>query len=101
MGSAPYPHPPPPPSFAFPRLTSLAGALAEVDEALRRKQAAEAEAADRMLTDVVGPEEVATVVSKWTGIPVNKLQASGRRDGDARDGDGGMGRCMGCSGYVQ
>ena len=60
-----------------PRLRCCrAGALAEVDEALRRKQKAEAEAADRMLTDVVGPEEVAAVVSKWTGIPVTKLQAS-------------------------
>ena len=28
-----------------------------------------------MLSDTVGPEEIATVVSKWTGVPVNKLQA--------------------------
>lgn len=49
------------------------GALAEVEEALKRKQA-EARRSDRMLSDTVGPEEIATVVSKWTGIPVNKLQ---------------------------
>ncbi|KAI7843936.1 hypothetical protein COHA_002475 [Chlorella ohadii] len=53
------------------------GALAEVEEALKRKQA-EARRSDRMLSDTVGPEEIATVVSKWTGIPVNKLQASDR-----------------------
>ncbi|PRW56139.1 chaperone 1 [Chlorella sorokiniana] len=53
------------------------GALAEVEEALKSKQA-EARRADRMLSDTVGPEEIATVVSKWTGIPVNKLQASDR-----------------------
>ena len=53
------------------------GALAEVAEALARKQAA-ARKSDRMLSDVVGPEEVATVVSKWTGIPVTKLQATDR-----------------------
>lgn len=53
------------------------GALAEVTEALQRRQV-EARKADRMLSEVVGPEEVATVVSKWTGIPVNKLQATDR-----------------------
>ncbi|EFN58888.1 hypothetical protein CHLNCDRAFT_56016 [Chlorella variabilis] len=53
------------------------GALAEVEDLLRRKQA-EARKADRMLSDTVGPGEIATVVSKWTGIPVTKLQASDR-----------------------
>lgn len=42
------------------------GALAEVEEALKAKQA-EARRSDRMLSDQVGPEEIATVVSKWTG----------------------------------
>lgn len=51
------------------------GGLAEVEDLLLRKQA-EARTADRMLSDTVGPEEIATVVSKWTGVPVNKLQAS-------------------------
>lgn len=53
------------------------GALAEVTEALAKRQA-EAKSADRMLSDVVGPEEVAAVVSKWTGIPVTKLQSTDR-----------------------
>eukprot|EP00887_Chlorella_sp_A99_P002690 scaffold6.g2690.t1 len=53
------------------------GALAEVEEALKRRQA-EARTSDHMLSDVVGPEDIATVVSKWTGIPVNKLTASDR-----------------------
>lgn len=26
-----------------------------------------------MLTEVVGPEQIADIVSKWTGIPVTKL----------------------------
>lgn len=53
------------------------GALAEVTEALAKRQA-DAKSADRMLSDVVGPEEVAAVVSKWTGIPVTKLQSTDR-----------------------
>ncbi|KAL4440691.1 hypothetical protein ABPG77_000400 [Micractinium sp. CCAP 211/92] len=53
------------------------GALAEVEELIKRKQA-EARRTDRMLSDTVGPEEIAAVVSKWTGIPVTKLQASDR-----------------------
>jgi ATP-dependent Clp protease ATP-binding subunit ClpB len=53
------------------------GALAEVSDALAKRQA-EAKEADHMLSEVVGPEDVATVVAKWTGIPVNKLQASDR-----------------------
>ena len=53
------------------------GALAEVKETLVKRQV-EARKSERMLTDVVGPEEVASVVSKWTGVPVNKLQESDR-----------------------
>jgi ATP-dependent Clp protease ATP-binding subunit ClpB len=49
------------------------GALAEVSEALAKRQA-EVQEADHMLSEMVGPEDVATVVAKWTGIPVNKLQ---------------------------
>lgn len=44
-----------------------------MEELLKRRQA-EARQADRMLSDTVGPEEIATVVAKWTGIPVSKLQ---------------------------
>ena len=53
------------------------GALAEVSEALAKRQA-EAKQADHMLSEIVMPEDVATVVSKWTGIPVNKLQSTDR-----------------------
>lgn len=31
-----------------------------------------------MLSEEVGPEEIAQVVSRWTGIPVNRLQATER-----------------------
>ena len=54
------------------------GALAEVSEALAKRQAEAKEASEHMLSEVVGPEDVATVVSRWTGIPVNKLQATDR-----------------------
>jgi ATP-dependent Clp protease ATP-binding subunit ClpB len=53
------------------------GALAEVAEALAARQA-EINQEDRMLSEMVGPEDVATVVSKWTGIPVTKLQSTDR-----------------------
>jgi ATP-dependent Clp protease ATP-binding subunit ClpB len=53
------------------------GALAEVSEALSKRQA-EAKEADHMLSEIVGPEDVATVVAKWTGIPVNRLCATDR-----------------------
>jgi ATP-dependent Clp protease ATP-binding subunit ClpB len=64
------------------------GSLAEVDETLaklRAQQEARAaqggpgapDAADAppppMLSEVVGAEEVASIVAKWTGIPVSKL----------------------------
>ena len=31
-----------------------------------------------MLTEEVGPEQIATVVSRWTAIPVSRLQQSER-----------------------
>ena len=31
-----------------------------------------------MMKEEVGPEEISTIVSKWTGIPVNKLQEEDR-----------------------
>lgn len=33
---------------------------------------------DAMLVEEVGPEEIASVVSKWTGIPVSRLQQTER-----------------------
>lgn len=52
------------------------GALAEVDDAIRAKQAAARE--NSMLSDVVGPDAMAAVVGRWTGIPVTRLQQSDR-----------------------
>ena len=40
----------------------------------RLKQLRDSAPTDAMLTEAVGPEEIATVVSRWTGIPVVKLQ---------------------------
>ena len=53
------------------------GALQEVTDTLKRKQE-EARREKSMLSDVVGPEQVAAVVSKWTGVPVTKLQSTDR-----------------------
>jgi predicted ATPase with chaperone activity len=50
------------------------GALAEVDAAI--KAATDAAPADAMLTEEVGPADIAAVVSRWTGIPVSKLEAT-------------------------
>ena len=52
------------------------GALQDVDETLKlkRKQAP----ANPMLTEDVGPDEIAVVVARWTGIPVSKLKETER-----------------------
>ena len=52
------------------------GALQEVEAAL--KGAVAAAPADAMLSEEVGPEDIAAVVSRWTGIPVSKLRAPDR-----------------------
>eukprot|EP00727_Mastigamoeba_balamuthi_P007619 m51a1_g3478 putative chaperone protein 1-like (873) ;mRNA; r:765047-767665 len=50
------------------------GAIPEVERRLAelRKQSDEM-AAHRLVSEVVGPEQIAEVVSRWTGIPVSKL----------------------------
>lgn len=48
------------------------GAIPEVDSRLREIRAAMP--ANPMLTENIGVEEIAAVVSRWTGIPVDKLQ---------------------------
>ncbi|KAF5833291.1 ClpB chaperone, Hsp100 family [Dunaliella salina] len=53
------------------------GALPEVDSRLKVLRDA-APQANAMLTEAVGPEEIATVVSRWTGIPVVRLQQTER-----------------------
>ncbi|KXZ42746.1 hypothetical protein GPECTOR_120g413 [Gonium pectorale] len=52
------------------------GALPDVEERLKSLRAAAP--ADAMLSEEVGPEEIAVVVSRWTGIPVSRLQQSER-----------------------
>lgn len=50
--------------------------MQDVDEAIKKRLSEVPE--DAMLTEEVGPEEVAQIVSKWTGIPVSKLQQGER-----------------------
>jgi ATP-dependent Clp protease ATP-binding subunit ClpB len=52
------------------------GSLQDVDETLKKLRAGAP--ADAMLVEEVGPEEIAGVVSKWTGIPVSRLQQTER-----------------------
>lgn len=54
------------------------GSLLEVDETLKKLRAAAPKGGEAMLVEEVGPEEIAGVVSKWTGIPVSRLQATER-----------------------
>jgi ATP-dependent Clp protease ATP-binding subunit ClpB len=52
----------------YGRLAELESQLQEQEERLRQKQADHA-----LLKEEVGPEDIAIVVSEWTGIPVSKL----------------------------
>ncbi|KAK9916599.1 hypothetical protein WJX75_004717 [Coccomyxa subellipsoidea] len=52
------------------------GALAEVEDGMKAKIAQLPK--DPMLSEEVGPEDIAQVVSRWTGIPVSRLQTSDR-----------------------
>jgi ATP-dependent Clp protease ATP-binding subunit ClpB len=57
------------------------GSIPEVEErlkALRAEIARAGASGGTMLVEEVGPEEVANVVAKWTGIPVSKLQQTER-----------------------
>ncbi|MEW5297915.1 MAG: hypothetical protein WDW36_001093 [Sanguina aurantia] len=53
------------------------GALPEYDNRLKTLRASAP--ADAMLTEEVGPEEIAAVVSRWTHIPVQRLQQTERQ----------------------
>jgi ATP-dependent Clp protease ATP-binding subunit ClpB len=58
--------------YDLPRVADLKyGALAELDAALAKLTAEAPEAP--MLSDTVTPDDVAAVVSRWTGIPVTRL----------------------------
>jgi ATP-dependent Clp protease ATP-binding subunit ClpB len=52
------------------------GALPEIEKKLAAIQ--ETQQASSLLSESVGPEEIADVVSRWTGIPVKKLSQSDR-----------------------
>ncbi|KAK8938100.1 Chaperone protein ClpB1 [Platanthera guangdongensis] len=57
----------------LPRAADLRyGALQEVDAAIARLEG-EAGGDNLMLTETVGPDQIAEVVSRWTGIPVTRL----------------------------
>lgn len=51
------------------------GAIPEVDERLREIKAMR-ESEVPMLTERIGVEDIASVVARWTGIPVSRLQKS-------------------------
>eukprot|EP01125_Pyxidicula_operculata_P016626 TRINITY_DN5753_c0_g1_i1.p1 TRINITY_DN5753_c0_g1~~TRINITY_DN5753_c0_g1_i1.p1 ORF type:complete len:922 (+),score=317.79 TRINITY_DN5753_c0_g1_i1:41-2806(+) len=62
------------------------GAVPEVEQKLNKliKEKAEKDAKDdeskkTLLTEKVGPEEIAQIVSRWTGIPVTKLSQNDRQ----------------------
>nr|ABB73202.1 heat shock protein 101 [Funaria hygrometrica] len=48
------------------------GALVEVEKAIQKMEQQES-GENTMLTESVGPEQIAEVVSRWTGIPVTRL----------------------------
>lgn len=53
----------------YGRLPELEKNLSEMNLRLQKRQ-------NRMLKEEVGPEEIAEVVAKWTGIPVSKMMES-------------------------
>ena len=52
------------------------GALPDVEEQLNTML--KSTPADSLTNEEIGPEEIAAIVSKWTGIPVTKLQEADR-----------------------
>ena len=52
------------------------GALSDLEDSIKVKL--QEVPPDSMLKEEVGPEEVSCIVSKWTGIPVTKLQEEDR-----------------------
>jgi ATP-dependent Clp protease ATP-binding subunit ClpB len=49
------------------------GRLAELERTLREKEAALTDGRSRLLKEEVDEEDIAGIVSRWTGIPVSKL----------------------------
>lgn len=44
-----------------------------LERQLEQQEANDKKSDDKLVTEVVGPEEIAKIVSRWTGIPVSKL----------------------------
>lgn len=55
----------------YGRLPELEKRLKYITDVIEKKSGQ-----DRMLKEEVGPEEIAEVIAKWTGIPVNKMLES-------------------------
>ena len=53
----------------YGRLPELERSLASINDRIQKRE-------HRMLKEEVGPEEIAQVVAKWTGIPVNRMLES-------------------------
>ncbi len=53
----------------------LYGEIPAAEKELAQLESAEASATDRMVNDQVGEDDIAAVVSAWTGIPVGRLLA--------------------------
>jgi ATP-dependent Clp protease ATP-binding subunit ClpB len=49
------------------------GRLAELERRLREKEAAISDGGSRLLKEEVDEEDIAGIVSRWTGVPVSKL----------------------------
>lgn len=66
------------------------GSLLEIDETLKKMRTSGPKAGEAMLVEEVGPEEIAGVVSKWTGTCV---------EGNCQPRvKGGVGHCFGTQG---
>lgn len=52
--------------------------IPSLEEAIKRLGEEKAQLTGSMLSEVVGPEQIANIVSRWTGIPVSKLSKSDR-----------------------
>lgn len=57
----------------FGAIPEIERKIKEIEQQLEQEAKDEKKKDDRLVTEVVGPEEIAKIVSRWTGIPVNKL----------------------------
>jgi hypothetical protein len=79
-------HPPPSPRSLATDIKY--GSLLEVDETLKKLRLSGPKAGDAMLVEEVGPEEIAGVVSKWTGErECERARATGAAAAAAADGE--------------